>query len=860
MLVNFKILLLLFPLLCFSQNLTKIKVLDEDLKPISRALLVISSNEKQVAFGTTNELGIFEKDLVNGSYTIKASKLGYVAFTKDVAVENSNEVTFVLENEVNKLETVIIKSRPKIMKIKGDTISYNIKAIADGTENKVEDLIKKLPGLNVDDAGKVSYKGQDIDKVLIDGNEFFNNKHQMATQNIDANMVEGIDLLLNHTGFSQASGAEKSVALNLKMKDGFKNKWIGEVDFGLGTKDAFKIHNNLFKFFKKGNIAIIMDYNSIAKTPISFEDYNEMQTVSAVSFEEQNANQIEMPSFLNPNSYFTEKKNSFVGIHYTTKFSEKSKITITNIFNNANIVESQFKNQTNIGETNATQAYSDIKTADYSLNNTYLKWEYNKSKKTYFSYFAGFTPNFDDENNTINSAEQSLNSEKNQANISFSQQFHALTKLTDKINYKFYFKHRYQSKDQALNLSALNPLFDTTLTQINQDLNTQNNLVNIINEFSTLKKNNLFSLKVNFLSTTAKYESSISQNQNFSNNLDFNRQMVLAYPSWLRNWSSKFQTTFGAKMSYSKIDFTTNTTTFLRFEPVVSLVYNLGLLDKVSFNYSLSHDLPQIDQLQNNQTIVDFQTVYGGSLVSFNKVIPRSDFSADYLKINTRTQSVFFTRISYGITQNAIATNSSYFTNYAANNFVTTDNSKQINGILYYDLKFNTLPFSIKNTGAYFRSEGFSQFDGFKNKLKTTVISGKSQLISTIKNSNIQFDLGLNIRQTQFSQSINSFANKTINTRANLNLRGKFKTFIKWNVEIIRDHQNSEFSSNKIDFLNANVQYNISPKLKINANGFNLLNLDTSDIIKTSVNEAYFTETVTRILPGYILVGLAYSY
>lgn len=858
--MNFKILLLFFPLLCFSQNQIKIKVLDEDLKPISRALLVINSNEKQVAFGTTNELGMFEKDLVNGSYTIKASKLGYVAFIKDVTIETSNEVTFVLENEVNKLETVIIKSRPKIMKIKGDTISYNIKAIADGTENKVEDLIKKLPGLNVDDAGKVSYKGQDIDKVLIDGNEFFNNKHQMATQNIDANMVEGIDLLLKHSGFATATGAEKGIALNLKMKEAFKNKWIGEVDFGIGTKDAFKIHNNLFKFFKKGNIAIIMDYNSIAKTPISFEDYNEMQTVSAVSFEEQNANQIEMPSFLNPNSYFTEKKNSFVGIHYTTKFSEKSKITITNIFNNANIVESQYKNQTNIGETNATQAYSDIKTADYSLNNTYLKWEYNKSKKTYFSYFAGFTPNFDDENNTINSAEQSLNSEKNQANISFSQQFHALTKLTDKINYKFYFKHRYQSKDQALNLSALNPLFDTTLTQINQDLNTQNNLVNIINEFSTLKKNNLFSLKVNFLSTTAKYESSISQNQNFSNNLDFNRQMVLAYPSWLRNWSSKFQTTFGAKMSYSKIDFTTNTTTFLRFEPVVSLVYNLGLLDKVSFNYSLSHDLPQIDQLQNNQTIVDFQTVYGGSLVSFNKVIPRSDFSADYLKINTRTQSVFFTRISYGITQNAIATNSSYFTNYAANNFVTTDNSKQINGILYYDLKFNTLPFSIKNTGAYFRSEGFSQFDGFKNKLKTTVISGKSQLISTIKNSNIQFDLGLNIRQTQFSQSINSFANKTINTRANLNLRGKFKTFIKWNVEIIRDHQNSEFSSNKIDFLNANVQYNISPKLKINANGFNLLNLDTSDIIKTSVNEAYFTETVTRILPGYILVGLAYSY
>jgi hypothetical protein len=858
--VNLKLLLLLVPAFCFSQNQIKIKVLDDSLQPISRAIVVISQNDKQISFGTTNTDGVFEKKLNNGTYIIKASKLGFVAFTKDVAVENSNEVTFVLENEVNKLETVIIKSRPKIMKIKGDTISYNIKAIVDGTENKVEDLIKKLPGLNVDEAGKVSYKGQNINNVLIDGNEFFNNKHQMATQNIDANMVEGIDLLLKYSGFATASGAEKGIALNLKMKDGFKNKWIGEVDFGLGTTDAFKIHNNLFKFFKNGNIAIITDYNTIAKTPISFGDYTEMQSVSAVSFEEQNANQVEMPSFLNPNSYFTEKKNSFVGIHYTSKFSEKSKITVTNIFNNANIVESKFKNQTNIGEANVTQAFSDLKTADYTLNNTYLKWEYNKSKKTYFSYFAGLTPNFDDENNAIVNQNNSIASERNQNNISFSQQFHVLTKLNDHINYKFYFKHHYESKDQLLNLKALNSLFETNLTQINQDLNRKNSLLNIVNEFSTLKKTNLFTLKLNFLSTIASFESSISQNQYFSNNLNFNRQMILAYPSWLKNWSSKFQTTFGAQVSYSQINFTSNTDSFFRFEPVVNLVYNLGLLNKISLNYTLSHDLPQIDQLQNNQTIVDFQTLYGGSLVSFNKVIPRSDFSADYLKINTRTQSVFYSRISYGFTQNVIATNSSYPSNYAENNFITTDNSKQLNAIVYYDLKFNKLPFSIKNTAAYFDSDGISQFNGLNNNLKIIVISGKSQLISTIKNSNIQFDLGLNVRQTQFSQSLNSFSNKTINTQATFNVRGKFKTLLKWNLEVNRDYQNSDFSSNKIDFLNANVQYNLSKKLKINANGFNLLNLDTSKIITTSASEAFFTETVTRILPGYILVGLAYSY
>lgn len=859
--MNFKhLFFLLFPIIVFSQNSLQINVTDENKIPINRALITLTQNEKQIEFGVTNTSGNILFDIPNGTYDIKTSKLGYVAFTQNVVIDGNRTIEVILVIEVNKLETVIIKSRPKIMKIKGDTIFYNIKAIADGTENKVEDLIKKLPGLNVDEAGKVSYKGQEIDKVLIDGNEFFNNKHQMATQNIDANMVEGIDLLLSHSGFAHAVGGEKSISLNLKMKEGYRNKWIGEVDFGGGTKDAFKLHNNLFKFFKNGNIAIIMDYNTIAKTPISFVDYNEMHNVSTVSFEEQNATQVEMPSFLNPSSFFTEKENRFVGIHYTSKFSEKSKITITNIFNSTNIVESQVKNQTNIGENTRIRSFSDAKNADYLLNNTYFKWEFNKSKKTYFSYFAGFTPNFDDENNDIANQNQSIESNILRRNSSFSQQFQALTKIFEKINYKFYFKHRYQLNDKVLDLNSSSPLFATNSNQINQNLVSKSNTISLVNEFSILQKKNLFILKFNLLSANSELNSSITQNQNFTNNLSFDRKIILAYPSWLRTWSSKFQSTIGTKMSLTQIDFTSDADTFFRFEPSVNLAYDLGMLNKLSFNYSLSHELPNVAELLENNTIVNFQTLFRGTLVPFNQVIPRNEFSLDYLKINIRTQSVLFSKISYSTTQNAIATNNSYQENYAENNFITTNRSRLFNAIAYYDLKFSKLPISLKNTFAYFDTEGLSQFEGIEYQLQTRVFSGKSQLTSNFKNSNIQFDLGFNLGQTQFSQSINSFSNKTVNSQTSLNLRGTFRTILKWNVEMKRDYQNSDFSSNKIDFLNANFQYNLSKKIKFNVNGFNLLNLDKSEIIKTNINEAFFTETITRIMPGYILAGFAFSY
>jgi hypothetical protein len=852
---------ILFPLFVFSQNQIKIKVLDSNLKPIIRAIVVINQNDTQVVFGTTNNDGEFDKSLANGNYKIKISKLGFKVSELALVLEKSSSVQYILEELPNKLETVIIKSRPKILRIKEDTISYNLKTIVDGTENKIEDVIKKLPGLNVDQAGKVSYKGQEIDNILIDGNEFFNSKHQMATQNIDAKMVEGIDLLLNRSSFAAPnSGADKGIALNLKMKEGYKNKWIGDFEIGSGLNNSLKIHTNSFKFFKNGNIAIITDYNNIAKTPITFDDYNEIRSVSDINFNDATATQIEMPSFLNPKSYFTKRKNTFVGIHYTFKKSEKSKITITNIFNVANSIESQYKNQTNLGENINKLSFSDTKKANYTLNNTNLKWEFNKSKNTYFSYSVGSTPNIDNEFNSVLNSNDAVDSDKINNNFSFAQQFQVASKLFNKISYKLSVKHKYESNDQSFLLISKLPLFDTDLEQINQNLRVKNNFINIVNEFSLAKKSNLFNLKLSLLNTDSSQKSSISQSLNFNNNLELDKQGIQINPTWLKNWGSKFQSTIGSRISYSNLHFSSEQNSFWRFEPSINLGYNFNILNKLSFNYSLNHELPSINQLQNNSFIYDFQTLYKNSLIRFKQIIPRNELSLDYLNINTKTQSVFFSKMIYSITQNYISNNGNYKTTWTENQYVKTKNNKLLSLIVYYDLKFNDLPFSIKNTISYFYTNGFSQFNGKNNNVKSEIFSSKQQLISNIKNSSFQFDIGFNYRQTQFHQTINNFLNKTEAYQLSLNLRGKIKEKLKWDLVINRDYQNSGYSSNKIDFVNTNIQYIISKKFKINCNGFNLLNLDNSKIVKTSFNEVFFTETTTQIMPGYILLGLNYSY
>ena len=195
-------------MLLFSQNKLGITILNQKKEPLSRVIVLLSHGEQQVAFGSTNTDGQFIKSLPSGTYTIALKKLGFSTVVEQLVIEKDALLTFEMLPELNQLEDVIIKARPKVMRIKGDSISYNLKAVVDGTENKIEDVINKLPGLEVDAEGKVFYKGEKINNVLIDGNEFFGNKHQMATQNINADMIEGIDLYTNYSGFAIASGGD----------------------------------------------------------------------------------------------------------------------------------------------------------------------------------------------------------------------------------------------------------------------------------------------------------------------------------------------------------------------------------------------------------------------------------------------------------------------------------------------------------------------------------------------------------------------------------------------------------------------------------------------------------------------------
>jgi hypothetical protein len=860
-LVNIKILaLLFFPFLLFSQNKITLEVKDNNTNPIQRAIVIVSQDNKQINSGTTDASGTLNLLLPTGDFILTINKLGYETSITNIVVDKSETITVTLSDKINKLDDVVIKSRPKIMKIKTDTISYNLKAIVDGTEKKVEDIIKKLPGFDVDQAGKVSFKGKEIGNILIDGNEFFNNKHQLATQNIDADLIDGIDLLTNYSGFSgEYSGGSNGTALNLKTKEGYKNKWMGDIESKVGFNNSLLFHNNLFKFSSKGNIAVILDYNTVAKNPITIDDYIDMQNIGAIKSSESIFTNFEIPTFLNSNSYFTARKNSFVAANYTYLVNPKLKITASTILNNANNIQAQNKNQTNLNDANNSFSFSDYKDADYFLSNTNFKLEYKKSKKTFISYIMGLTPDSNKEKNDI----QSLNTIHSRAannNFNFAQQFQVLTSLGSKIKYTFSLVNKFSTIDKSLMLNSTSSFFDTEHAQLNQNIKQKNSSSAINNTFSVPSKKGTYTVKINLLHDKNIFDSQVDQLSTYTNNLELTTQKAEVIPSWKRQWNNKWNSTLAAKLTYNNVQLEPKRSSFYRLEPLLRIVYAISSYNILSFNYTTNHKLPIIDELQSNNTILDFQTIKGNSLINYNQISPSNEFSIEYQNINSRNQSVLFTTINYSTNAQIFTTNTNYEPSSITIQPILANRNNLINGLALYHLKFSKIPLSLKNTILYRYTSGDSQINALENTLKTKLLSTTTTLQSNFKKAIMQFDLGFNYKNSLFEQSINSFSNNTSIFELSFLLRGQVENKIKWDIGINRNYQNSSYTTNTINFLNTNLEYNLSKTVKIKCNGFNLLNLNTSKIIKTNLDTAFFTETTTQIMPGYLLLGLNYSY
>tara|TARA_R110001606_G_scaffold54363_4_gene133537 strand:+ start:55302 stop:58088 length:2787 start_codon:yes stop_codon:yes gene_type:complete len=245
---------------------------------MANVLAINKATKKMASYGFTDAKGNYKLELgANASFEIKISYVGMKSADFILETKTTDVVKNVILKDDNSLKGINIVSKMPVT-IKGDTIIYNADSFQNGTERKLEDVLKKLPGVEINALGEIEVEGKKVEKIMIDGKEFFSGDTKLASKNIPSSAVDKIQVLRNYSNVSQLSGVQNNqdrVALNIKLKEGKKNFWFGDITAGAGDSpdtELYLFQPKLFYYSPKYTLNVIGDVNNIGDVVISRRD------------------------------------------------------------------------------------------------------------------------------------------------------------------------------------------------------------------------------------------------------------------------------------------------------------------------------------------------------------------------------------------------------------------------------------------------------------------------------------------------------------------------------------------------------------------------------------------------------------
>jgi hypothetical protein len=281
----FSVIAILIYQICIAQELYSIKgtvadsSLNADLPDVSVSLLR-AKDSILVSFIRTEKNGAFNfAGLKQGKYLLLITYPDYADYTENIELDLTqpskkfNRINLTLRSRL--LEEVIVRSKTASVRIKGDTTEYNAKNYVITPNSKVEDLLKQLPGLEVDRNGQIKAQGVTVTRVLVDGEQFFGDDPTLVTQNIRGDMVDKIQVFDKKSDIAVLTGIDdgvKSKTINVKLKADKKNGYFGKIEAG-GASGGYYQQQGMFNYFTaRQKFSIFQTFNNIGRTGLGPSD------------------------------------------------------------------------------------------------------------------------------------------------------------------------------------------------------------------------------------------------------------------------------------------------------------------------------------------------------------------------------------------------------------------------------------------------------------------------------------------------------------------------------------------------------------------------------------------------------------
>ena len=239
--------------------------------PGAAVVLLWPKDSAQAAGVSTDLEGKFKLPSVKaGNYILRITFVGYQSYFRNIALQKGNkninlgEIT--LQENSKLLKEAEVTAKLAQVEMKADTFIFNAEAYRMPEGSMLEELVKKLPGAEIDDAGNIKINGKSVTKIMVDGKEYFQNDTKMAMKNLPSKLIKKLKSYDKKSDYSRITGiddGEEETVLDLTVKKGMKDGWVGNFDAAYGTENRYSGKANVNRFMDNSYLSIIGSRNNV---------------------------------------------------------------------------------------------------------------------------------------------------------------------------------------------------------------------------------------------------------------------------------------------------------------------------------------------------------------------------------------------------------------------------------------------------------------------------------------------------------------------------------------------------------------------------------------------------------------------
>ncbi len=807
------------------------------------------------------------------------------------------------------LEDVFVRTKIAAMRMKGDTIEYKADSFKVSAGASVEEMLRKLPGMQVDKDGNITTQGEKVEKVLVDGEEFFGDDPTMATKNIQADAIDKVqvfDKKSDQSAFTGIDDGKKTKTINLTMKEDRKKGYFGKAELkgGLENRWSNMLMANAFKGKRKFSAYGIM--SSTGATGLGWGDREKYGEGRNMEF---NADEGYF-SFNGGNDEFDNSnfngegipKSYSAGINYGNKYNNDRQ-TVNGSYRYNKIINegtgstfSQSILPTNVFNTTEKRSFYNNRER-HSANGTY-EWNidsFTSAKIVMRGYTglqqsnSGFSSQLMDSSGALVNTNVRRNF-SNGDNKSFNTNFilrHRFKKLGRTISLSV--DEQYRDNNSEGNLFSIANFYEKTGLLKRIDTTDQQKINNsVVSGYNgrlaytePILKNTFLELSYALRLTQSEAEK-LSYSKNtagkyevfdplYSNHYDF-RVLTNTAGTILRYNSKKYTVAAGGDIGISNfkqtdlIKDTTKRYNYTNLFPRANLQYKFNANSRVSFNYNGNTRQPTIEQIQPVRDNTNVLNVAIGNPNLRQEF--RHDFNLSYNLYKLLSQRGFYTNVRYSTVSNAISTNEFTATSgdtVGKRTFQYINVNGNYNAGLYggYNMKIKKFDFNISLEGNF----NVNHYNNVVNNLKNVSDNKSYGLNFSIykykeKKYNVQYYSNVNFNKSVSSVKSNykqQYYTQSHNLNANLTFLKKFEFNSNVNANF-REKLSASDQNNNVVLWNAYFGRKLlkDDKAMIRIEGYDILNQNKGFSRFISANT--LTERTYETLSRYFMLAFVWNF